>query len=148
MVAMSNSAKPRRPIIERTSTALLFLLVIFGIGVGIGALLGKLRPPIPLAPTQLVVKPPPSTDPALFVVGDTIEIMFSDIAGPGVKTTKNFTVDDKGTIFIPLLGPLEVRGHTAGQTEQAISQAYQDRNIVNNMIVKVRRVQPTTKPAK
>ncbi len=147
IAAMSNPAKPRRPIIERTSTALIFLVVIFGVGVGIGALLGKFRPPVQLPPAKLVIKPPPSTDPSLFAVGDTIEITFSDIAGPGVKTTKEFKVDEKGEIFIPLLGALGVRGHTAGQTEEAISQAYQDRNIVNNMIVKVRRIGPSTKPA-
>lgn len=145
---MSNPAKLRRPIIERTSTALIFLVVIFGVGVGIGALVGKFRPPVPLPPTKVVIKPPPSTDPAVFAVGDTMEVTFSDIAGPGSNTNKKFTVDEKGEIFIPLLGPLGVRGHTAGQTEEAISQAYQDRNIVNNMIVKVRHVGPSTKPVK
>jgi protein involved in polysaccharide export with SLBB domain len=119
---------------------MLFLVVIFGLGVGIGALLGKLRPPIPLPEEKVVVKPPPSTDPTLFATGDTIKISFSDLGGPGVNTSKTFTVDEKGMIFIPLLGPLDVRGHTAGQTEEAIAQAYKERNIVKNMIVKVERV--------
>ena len=148
IAAMSNPAKPRRPIIERTSTALIFLVVIFGVGVGIGALLGKFRPPVQLPPAKIVIKPPPSTDPAIFAVGDTLEISLSDLAGPGTNTTNKYKVDEKGEIFIPLLGQLGVRGHTAGQTEEAIAQAYQEKGIVKDMIVKVRRLGPATKPAK
>lgn len=145
---MSQAPRNRPPFIERTSTALIFLVVVFGVGVGIGALLAKFRPPVQLPPASVVIKPPPSTDPALFAVGDTVEIAFSDIAGPGTNTVKKFTVDEKGEIFIPLIGPLGVRGHTAGQTEEAIAYAYQDKGIVKDMIVKVRRVAPDTQPVK
>jgi protein involved in polysaccharide export with SLBB domain len=141
---MATPPKPRRPIIERTSTALLFLLVIFGIGVGIGALLGKFRPPIQLPPTHIDLTVTPSTDPTLFNVGDHIEIVFTDLAGPGVKTTRTYTVDEKGLIPIPLIGSLEIRGHTARQAELAIAQRYKDSNIASNMPVQVRRVSATS----
>lgn len=140
MGAMSQAPKYRRPFIERTSTALLFLLVIFAVGVGIGAILAKVRPPIQLPPAKIEVVATPSTDPALLKTGDELEIFMSEIAGPGSKTTKRYKVDDKGEIFIPLLGPLGVSGHTARQTEEAIAQGYKDRHVSSNVQVEVRRV--------
>jgi hypothetical protein len=146
ITAMSNPSPPRRPFIERTSTALLFLVVIFSIGIGVGVLLGKLRPPIQVAATtQVILKP--STDPTRFGVGDKIEIVLTDIAGPGVKSSKVCTIDEKGTVALPLIGAIEVRDRSAVQIQQVIARAYRDANIVSNMQVEIKRVSsPTTAP--
>ena len=143
IAAMSNPQRPRRPFIERTSTALLFLVVIFSIGIGVGVLLGKLRPPIQVAATtQVILKP--STDPIRFAVGDKVEIVLTDIAGPGVKSSKVCTIDEKGTVALPLIGSLEIRDRSAAQIQQEIAHVYHDRNIISNMQVEIKRVSSTT----
>jgi protein involved in polysaccharide export with SLBB domain len=152
MTPMPKSPLNRRPFTERISTALLFLVLVFAVGMGVGALIGKFHPPTPVAATTAPVgahKPGATTDPTKFASGDRIEITFTGIAGPGITTTKTYTVDEKGLIPIPLLGNLEVRGYTASQTEQAIAQGYRDQNLVSNMPVKVTRLTgASTAPAK
>ena len=145
---MPNAPSTRRPIIERTSTAILFLFVIFGIGLGVGALLGKFRPPKPSQLGQGVTtrSTTASTDRSVFAVGDRIQIVMSDLSSPDSKMTKTYTVDAKGVIPIPLLGSLLARGHTAAQLEDAIAQAYRDKNLVANMQVTVSRATPQSAP--
>lgn len=135
---MANSPAKGRSIIERPSTAILFLLVIFLIGMGVGAILGKLRPPPPPQPTNNILIHP-STDPTVFKDGDRIQIYYSDLSNPGSEVTKVYTVDDKGTIPIPRLGALMARGHTAAQLEEAISKKYREQGLYTQMRIEITR---------
>lgn len=153
---MAKSTKPGRAIFDRPSSALLFLFCIFLAGMGVGAILGKLRPPVPIEAGEIKVEVFPTTDPSTFAVGDRAEIVFTGLEGKGVKSTRVYTVDEKGNIFVPFLGPLEVKGHTPLQTEQAIAHAYQVQKVSSNMPVKVTLIprngksanatQPATRP--
>jgi len=130
-----------RSIIERPSTAILFLLVIFAIGLVVGAIMGKLHPPKP-GPSTANVLIHPSTDPTVFKIGDRIEIYFSDLSAPGSEMTKVYTIDQNGTIPIPRLGDLKAEGHTAAQLEEEISRTYRERGILPMMRVEIKRAGP------
>jgi protein involved in polysaccharide export with SLBB domain len=146
---MANSQPPRRPFIERTSTAILFIITVFVVGLLVGAIIAKLRPPkmVNLPPTTLAVTKP-TGDQTPFSSGERIRIVTTDPKDPNNSNTKILTIEQDGTIKIPILGTLDVRGRTPFEIEQAIAQGYRLQHMLNNALVHITRENPTTAPAK
>jgi protein involved in polysaccharide export with SLBB domain len=146
---MANSLPPRRPFIERTSTAILFIIAVFVVGLLVGAIIAKLRPPkmVNLPPTTLSV-PKPTGDQTPFSSGERIKIVTTDPKDASNFNTRILSIEQDGTIKIPILGTLDVRGHTPFEIEQAIAQGYREQHMLNNALIHITREHPTTAPTK
>ena len=146
---MANSQPPRRPFIERTSTAILFIIAVFVGGLLVGAIIAKLRPPrqVNLPPATLSV-PTPAGDQTPFSNGERIKIVTSDPKDPNNSNTRILTIEQNGTIKIPILGTLDVRGHTPFEIERAISQGYRQQRMIPDALVHITREPPATAPSK
>lgn len=68
---------------------------------------------------------------------DTISVSITDLVGPGVETVKTARVSQSGMISLPLIDQIKASGLTEAQLEQAISQAYRDKNLIQNATVSV-----------
>jgi protein involved in polysaccharide export with SLBB domain len=133
--------------LDRKRHAFLMLAVIFGGGLIGGAILAKLRPPPELARPPQPQTPPPNystTNPLALKPGEEIELTRSDPADPASERTRPVTIDSDGGLRLPILGPIMAAGLTPQQLEQAIAQAYRDRNLVQDAQVKVVRKNPLT----
>jgi protein involved in polysaccharide export with SLBB domain len=143
MPLMANPPPPRRAIIERPSSAILFIFIVFGMGLLIGAIIAKVRPPIPATTEPITATQPAAatTGPAAAGIapGDRLQVEISDLTKPGSQASQIVTVNDRGQIFLPLIGSVTVRGLTPAQLEQATAQAYSDRNLLGAAKVKVTR---------
>ena len=146
---MANSQPPRRPFIERTSTAILFIIAVFVGGLLVGAIIAKLRPPkqVNLPPTTLAA-PKPTGDQTPFASGEHIRIVTTDPNDATNSNTRILTIEQDGTIKIPILGTLDVRGRTPFEIEQAIAQGYREQHMLNNALIHITREHPTTAPTK
>jgi protein involved in polysaccharide export with SLBB domain len=141
---MANSVPPRRPFIERPSTAILFIVAVFVGGLLVGAIIAKLRPPrqVNLPPTTLAVPTPPTTRQAPLAAGDRIKVVMTDPHNPAQSNTKFFDIGDDGILKIRILGTLDVRGRTPFEIEQAIAQGYRQQHMINDLKVEVTREPP------
>jgi protein involved in polysaccharide export with SLBB domain len=139
---MANSVPPRRPFLERTSTAILFVIAVFVGGLLVGAIIAKLRPPkqVNLPPTTLAV--PPTTHQTPRAAGDRIKVVMTDPRNPANSNTKFFDIGDDGILKIRILGTLDVRGRTPFEIEQAIAQGYRQQRMINDLQVQVTREPP------
>lgn len=68
---------------------------------------------------------------------DTISISVTDLVAPGVESGKVVRVSESGFISMPLIGQIKAAGMTEAQLEQAIRQAYADKDILDNAQVSV-----------
>ncbi|MGC3957500.1 MAG: polysaccharide biosynthesis/export family protein [Verrucomicrobiota bacterium] len=74
-----------------------------------------------------------------YVIGrnDLIQISITEVAGPGMETTKAARVSESGMISLPLIGTIKASGMTEAELEKAISQTYADRGLIRNAQVSV-----------
>jgi protein involved in polysaccharide export with SLBB domain len=56
--------------------------------------------------------------------GDLLTVSMTDLAGPGVQSTKSTRVSDKGTISLWIVGPIEVKGLTEAEAERVVAKTY------------------------
>ncbi|HVT91120.1 MAG TPA: polysaccharide biosynthesis/export family protein [Tepidisphaeraceae bacterium] len=68
---------------------------------------------------------------------DLIQVSITDLVAPGVETLKQMRVTQSGVISLPLIEQVKAAGLTESQLEQAISQAYRDKNLIQNAQVSV-----------
>ena len=68
---------------------------------------------------------------------DVLNITISDLVGPGQETLKTTRVSTSGNISLPYLGSIRAQGMTEFELEQAIVQAYRDKNLIQNAQVSV-----------
>jgi protein involved in polysaccharide export with SLBB domain len=67
-------------------------------------------------------------DPA--VPGDTLLIRIWDVEGANNETQLTAVVSEKGTIKMPRVGEVEVKGMTDSQIEDAIAKLYRDQHLL------------------
>jgi polysaccharide export outer membrane protein len=72
---------------------------------------------------------------------DVLQISLTDLVVPGQETYKTQRVSQSGNISLPYVGQVKASGLTEAQLEEAIAQAYRDKNIVQNMQVSVTTVE-------
>jgi polysaccharide export outer membrane protein len=72
---------------------------------------------------------------------DLISVGITDLVGMGIETVKTMRVSESGMISLPLIGQLQAEGYTEAQLEQAIAQAYRDRNIIKDAQVSVQVIE-------
>ena len=72
---------------------------------------------------------------------DVLQIELSDLVVPGQSTYKTQRVSQSGFISLPYVGQVKTAGLTEAQLEEAIAQAYRDKNIVQQMQVSVTTVE-------
>jgi RNA polymerase sigma factor (sigma-70 family) len=82
---------------------------------------------------QSKVKPGP------FGVGDTARILLMDLTSPGSTTTVHAQVAGGGTIELPLVGQVNIRGLTESEATRVIAQRYSDAKIIDKMAAAVLR---------
>jgi protein involved in polysaccharide export with SLBB domain len=138
------------PLLDRPRHAIFALLIIFGGGLLVGAILAKYRPPPQLAqpPSSLPVYS--TTNPLALRAGDEIELTRADPSDPDSQRVRDLKIDADGVVRLPIIGGIMARGLTPQQLEREIAQAYRDRNLVSNARIKVVRKGgpvPTTQPA-
>ncbi len=79
------------------------------------------------------VRPEPVTDPnATARAGDTVDVIVS-----GEAELPEFSVDSDGTIRLPFIGSIEVKGLTTRQIAEAVSKRLIDRKLATNPQVSV-----------
>src|SRR4051812_1657606 len=105
---MTSPAKPRAKFLDRTSSAIWFLLIVFAVGLGVGAIVAKIWPPAVTANPATQPATTQSSGPPL-AVGDRIQLITTDIARPSSTNTRELTVDEKGDLAIPILGSLQAK---------------------------------------
>jgi len=91
----------------------------------------------PVRPSDLV---PVETDYAI-ASNDLLQISITDLVAPGVETYKTQRVTQSGSISLPYIGQVKALGLTEAQLEEAIAQAYKDKNIIQNAQVSVTTVE-------
>jgi protein involved in polysaccharide export with SLBB domain len=67
--------------------------------------------------------------------GEVLRITLTELAGPGVESTKTVKVDPQGNIAMPFVGAVKVAGLTEAAVAKAVATAFRDRNLVANMSV-------------
>jgi protein involved in polysaccharide export with SLBB domain len=138
------------PLLDRPRHAVFALLIIFGGGLLVGAILARYRPPPQLTQPPSSVPVYSTTNPLALKSGDEIELTRADPSDPDSERVRTMKIESDGVIRLPVLGGIMARGLTAAQLEQAIAQAYRDANLVSNARVKVVRkgadTEPTTRP--
>lgn len=72
---------------------------------------------------------------------DLLQISITDLVAPGVETYKTQRVTQSGNVSLPYIGQLKAAGLTEAQFEEAVSQAYRDKNIIQNANVSVTTVE-------
>ncbi|HEY7089507.1 MAG TPA: polysaccharide biosynthesis/export family protein [Tepidisphaeraceae bacterium] len=74
-----------------------------------------------------------------YVIGanDLLQVSIADLVAPNVESAKTMRVSQSGFISLPLIGQVKATGLTEAQLEQAISQAYADRNLIKDAQVSV-----------
>ncbi|HET6251235.1 MAG TPA: polysaccharide biosynthesis/export family protein [Tepidisphaeraceae bacterium] len=83
---------------------------------------------------------PPSDHAGKFAPGDLLDVRCMDLMAPGVETSTPSRVASDGTVSLPYVGKVKVAGLTHRQAEGAISKAYKDANLVENLQVYIRRL--------
>ena len=75
--------------------------------------------------------------------GDVLEVVISDLTGPGVQTIKKAIVSaPDGTIAMPLISKgIKLAGLTDVEAQLAIAKAYRDAQIISNAQVSVSRIE-------
>jgi protein involved in polysaccharide export with SLBB domain len=72
---------------------------------------------------------------------DLIQVSITDLVAPGVETLKQMRVTQSGMISLPLIDQVKAAGLSESQLELAISQAYRDKNLIQNAQVSVTTVE-------
>ena len=74
-----------------------------------------------------------------YVIGrnDLIQVNISDLVQQNVETQKVSRVSESGNISLPWIGQVEALGKTEAQLEQAVIQAYKDKQLLPNAQVSV-----------
>jgi protein involved in polysaccharide export with SLBB domain/beta-lactamase regulating signal transducer with metallopeptidase domain len=68
---------------------------------------------------------------------DLLSVSITDLVGPGVETVKQARVSETGSISLPIVGVLSVKGLSAPEAEKTIAKAYQDAGVLKNAQVSV-----------
>jgi polysaccharide export outer membrane protein len=91
----------------------------------------------PVRPADLI----PVEDDYAIAANDLLQISITDLVAPGVETYKTQRVTQSGNISLPYIGQVRGLGLTEAQLEEAIAQAYKDKNIIQNAQVSVTTVE-------
>jgi protein involved in polysaccharide export with SLBB domain len=68
---------------------------------------------------------------------DFLLVSITDLLGPGQEQFKQVRVSESGNISLPYIRQIKAAGMSEGQLEEAIAQAYRDRDLVQNAQVSV-----------
>jgi protein involved in polysaccharide export with SLBB domain len=87
----------------------------------------------------------PSVPPGDYAEGDGVRVLLYDIVGPGEPLVVFARVAENGTITLPYVGPVTVRGLDDNGANRAIMQLYRTKNVAQNTVVSVLKI---SSPAK
>jgi protein involved in polysaccharide export with SLBB domain len=90
-------------------------------------------------------RPDPSAGP--IKIGDHLKARMWGLAGPGIETQKDYTIDESGSIELPpvdrvLVGKIKVLGCKEGEVADLIAGTYRQANLLQDMEVTVQRIAP------
>jgi protein involved in polysaccharide export with SLBB domain len=77
--------------------------------------------------------------PGVFASGETARILLFDLGSEGRPAVVNAVVAENGTVQIPLVGAVTLRGLTEADAAIAIQQAFRTRRLADNALVSVLR---------
>lgn len=77
--------------------------------------------------------------PGVFASGETARILLFDLGSEGRPAVVNAVVAENGTVQIPLVGAVTLRGLTEADAAIAIQQAFRTRSLADNALVSVLR---------
>jgi protein involved in polysaccharide export with SLBB domain len=77
--------------------------------------------------------------PSDYTIGpnDLLSVVIPNLVAPGAESVRNARVSESGFITLPLLGQVRANGLTEAQLENAIRQAYQDKQLIKDADVTV-----------
>jgi protein involved in polysaccharide export with SLBB domain len=72
---------------------------------------------------------------------DLLRVSINGLQGPGAMTHKETRVDEQGNAALPIVGRLKLAGLTTARAERAIATAYKEKNLIQNAVVDVKRLE-------